>query len=83
MEEQLGWSHKLGEMESLGISIAGPTVSTRTRLMESQIWQKPAGSVALCGESSEKEQWLLPAFLSGRKLSTSSRLDARYFSFSL
>ena len=53
------------------------------RLMESQIWQLPAGSVALWGKVSEKEQWLLPTFLSGRRLSPSSCLDARYFSSSL
>ena len=42
-----------------------------TRLMEFQIWRLPIGSVALA------------TFLSGRKLSPSSCLDARYFSFSL
>ena len=51
--------------------------------MESQIWHQTASSVALLGEGSEKRQWPLPAFLSGRKLSLSSRLDARYLSFSL
>ena len=35
------------------------------------------------GEGSEKEQWSLPAFLSGRKLSFSSRLVVRHFSSSL
>ena len=34
------------------------------------------------GEGSEKEQWPLPPFLSGRKLSPRSPLDARYFSSS-
>ena len=53
------------------------------RLMESQIRHQPAGSVALWGEGSEKGGWPLPAFLSGRKLSPSSYLDARYFSSSL
>ena len=53
------------------------------RFLESQIWHLPAGSVALCGEGSKKVQWLLPAFLSGRKLSLSSCLDARHFSSSL
>ena len=53
------------------------------RLMESQIWHPPAGSVALWGEGSEKEQWPLPAFVSGRKLCPSSHLDARNFSSSL
>ena len=41
------------------------------------------GSVDLWGEGSEKGQWALPAFLSGRKLSSSSHLDARHFSSSL
>ena len=54
-----------------------------SQVVESQIWHPPAGSVALLGEGSEKGQWSLPAFLSGRKLSPSSRLDARYFSSSL
>ena len=38
---------------------------------------------ALWGTSLEKGQWTLPTFLSERKLSTSSHLDARYFSSSL
>ena len=52
------------------------------RLVESQIWQLPA-SMALLGEGSEKEQSLLPAFVSETKLSTSSRLDAKHFRSSL
>ena len=52
------------------------------RLMESQKWHPPASSVTLCGKDSEKGQWPLSAFLSGRKLSPSSRLDVRYFSSS-
>ena len=52
------------------------------RLMESQIWHPPVGSVALSGEGSEKGQWPLPTFLSERKLSPSFHLDARYFSSS-
>ena len=51
--------------------------------MESQIWHLLSGSVALWEEGSEKGQWPLPAFLSGRKLSPSSRLHARHFSSSL
>ena len=35
--------------------------------------------LALLGEGSEKGQWLLPTFLSGRKLSPTSCLDARHF----
>ena len=50
------------------------------KLMESQVWHLPA---TLCGEGSGKGQWPLPTFLSERKLSLSSRLDARHFSFSL
>ena len=42
------------------------------RLMESEIWYLTASNVDLCGEGSEKGQWPLPAFLSGRKLSPSS-----------
>ena len=40
-------------------------------------------SVAFWGEGSEKGQWPLPAFLSGRKMYPCSRLDAGHFSFSL
>ena len=54
-----------------------------TRLTESQTWHLPAGSVAMWEEGSEKEQWLLPTFLSLRKLSLSSCLDASHFSSSL
>ena len=68
-------------MESQGIFGVGQTVLAR--LMESQIWHQPAGFVTLLGEGSEKRQWPLPAFLSGRKLSPSSRLEVTYFSFSL
>ena len=35
------------------------------------------------GEGSEKGQWPLPTFLSGRKLSLSSHLDARCFTSSM
>ena len=69
------WKRSLGGIESLGISRVGQTVLAR--LMESQI----ANSVALRGEGSEKGQW--PAFLSGRRLSPSSHLDNRHFTFSL
>ena len=41
---------------------------------------QPCGSVR---KGSGKGQWPLPTFLSGRKLSPSSHLDARHFSFSL
>ena len=63
------------------ISRVGQTVLVR--LMESQIWHPPAGPVALWGEGSENGQWSLPTFLSGRKLSPSSCLDATHFSPSL
>ena len=43
MEKQRGWTHNLGGAESLGISKASQTVLAR--LMESQIWYQPAGSV--------------------------------------
>ena len=43
MEKQLGWAHKLGGTESLGISNAGQTLLAR--LMESQIWHQLATSV--------------------------------------
>ena len=53
------------------------------RLLEFQIWNPHAGSVALCEEESQKGQWPLPTFLSEKKLSSSSHLDARQFSSSL
>ena len=43
MEKQLGWTHKLGEVEPLWISKLGHRVLTE--LMESQIWYQPTGSV--------------------------------------
>ena len=69
LEKPLLTTVKLGGMESLGISREGQTVFVR--LMESQIWQPPAGSVAL------------PAFLSGTAFSQieSSHLDARTLHF--
>ena len=51
MEKQLGWTRKLGEAESLGISKVGQTVLAR--LMESQIWYQLAN---LSGEGLEKGQ---------------------------
>ena len=54
-----------------------------SQVMESQIWSRPAGCVALCGEGSKKQQWPLPTFLSGRELSPRSCPDDRYFISSL
>ena len=54
MEEHLGWAYKLGGVESQGISRVGQTVLAR--LMESQIWHQPAGSMALQEDGSEKGQ---------------------------
>ena len=68
---------KFGGTESLGISRAGQTVLAM--LMELQIWHLPASCLALWGEGSEKGKWPLPTFLSGRKLSLRSCLDARHF----
>ena len=61
MEKQLGWAHKSGGVESLGIFRVDQTVLTR--LMESQIWHQLASSVALWGEGSEKGQWPLLALM--------------------
>ena len=66
MEKQLGWALNLGRVESMGISKVGQTVSAR--LMESQIWHQPAGSV---GGGFRK--WTM----------ASAHLDARHFSVSL
>ena len=70
-----------GGGRSLRIPRVGQTVLAT--LMESQIRHHVAGSVALWEEGSAKGQWPLPAFLSARKLSPSSHLDARHFSSSL
>ena len=43
--------------QNQGISKVGQTILAR--LMNFQIWQQLASSVALCGEGSEKGQWLL------------------------
>ena len=51
--------------------------------MESLVCLLPSGSVPLWGKGSEKESWPLPTILFGRKLSSSSRPDARHFSVSL
>ena len=67
MEKQLGWAHKLGEIEPLGISKVGQI--ELVRLMESQIWHQPAGSMGGRG------------FRKGTM--ASAQLDARHFSFSL
>ena len=47
------------------------------------MWHPPFGSVALCADSLEKGQWLLPTFPSGNKIFPSSCFDARHFSSSL
>ena len=54
MEKQLGWAHELGKIELQGTSMVGQTVLGR--LVESQIWQQLAGSVALwlCREMVQK-----------------------------
>ena len=53
MEKQLGWACKLGGAESLGTSRAEQTMLAR--LMESQIWDQSASSVALWREGSERK----------------------------
>ena len=53
MEKQLEWAHKMGGMESQGISRAGQTVLTR--LMESQIWHPPASSVTLWERAQKRD----------------------------
>ena len=57
MEKQLGWAYKLGAAESLGICKVGQ--SMLGRLMESQLWHQPAGSVAPGRVGLEKGQWPL------------------------
>ena len=69
------------EVECLGISRAGQTLLAR--LMETQIRHLPAGSVALLRGEFTKGTVASACLLSGRKLSPSSCLDIRYFSFSI
>ena len=74
------WKSSLGGPVSwVGRSLRGsPGQGTvLARLMESQIWNLLG---TLWEEGSEKEQWPLPTFLSGRKLLPKSRLETRYFS---
>ena len=52
MEKLLGWVHKLGGVESHCISRVGQIVLNR--LMESQIWHLPAGSITLLGGTVQK-----------------------------
>ena len=47
MEKQLEWAHKLGGVESLGISKVGQTVLAS--LIKSQIWHQLAHPVCVCG----------------------------------
>ena len=65
MEKQLGWTGKLGGAEGLGISRKDQTVLAR--LLESQIWHEPTGSVGR-------------GFSKG--IMASAHLDARHFCFS-
>ena len=71
----------LGGMEHQGISRVGQkNVSQVDGVSDMALACHLCGSV---GEGSEKGQWPLPTFLSWRKLSPSSCLDARHFSSSL
>ena len=54
VEKQLGWAHKLGGAESVGISKASKTVLAS--LMEPQIWHQ---LTSLWGEGFKKGQWPL------------------------
>ena len=80
VEKQLVWVPKLRGTESQGISEAGQMVLAR--LMGSQIWHPPASSVAMWGGGLSKGRQPRPTFLSERKLSPRSHLDARPFSSS-
>ena len=78
--KQVGWAWRLCVAGPQRITRVGQTVWAR--LMGSLTWNLPAGTVALSGEGSEKEQCPLLALPVGRKLSSSSRPDARQFNFS-
>ena len=69
MEKQVGWAHKLGGVQSLGISRADQRVLAR--LIESQILHQLDSSVALLGEGLEKGQWPLFALMPDTSVSLS------------
>ena len=56
MEKQLGWAHRLGGVDSLGISKAGQTMLTRLMEYDTSL-------SALLGEGLEKRQWPLLALI--------------------
>ena len=72
MEKQLGWAHKSGESESLGISRAGQTALAR--LMGSQIWNQPSGTV----EGAFRKGTMASAFLDVRSFSFSQYATAAF-----
>ena len=93
-EAYAGISHLYGK--ATGNSLGGPESWVGHSLWESPEWGKQCEpgwwnlsyctclpTLWLWGEDSEKEQWPLPALLSGRKLSPSSRCDAGQLSSSL
>ena len=61
MEKRLGWAHRLGGAESLGIFKADRTVLAK--FIESQVWHQPDSSMAPWGEGTEKGQWPLLALV--------------------
>ena len=70
----------MGEVESQVISRVGLTVLAR--LIESQKWLQPAGSLTVGGRA-QKGTMTSAHLCVERKLSPSYHLDARYFSPSL
>ena len=65
-----------------GIPRAEQTVFARL-MLASLRYDTHLPTLWLCGGRAQKRDKALPAFLSGRELSPSTRLDARHFSFSL
>ena len=63
-------------MEPQGVSRPGKRVLAK--LMASQIYTLPAGSLALWGEHLQQKELLLSAFLFGRKLFSRFHLHARH-----
>ena len=76
MEKQPGWACNLGGTVSGDLQSRANSVSQVVGVSDIA----PACSVALWREVSE---WPVPSFLSGRKLSPSSRLDSSHFILSL
>ena len=72
MEKQLGWAHKLGGEDSLGISRVGQTVLVTSQVDGVSDMAPAVGSVG--GEGLAKGQWPLPILMPDTSLPPSMPL---------